>query len=253
MSKQELKNESVLKRPLQADSLKYYSQLHSFPWNVVTKVTCGITTATMAISLKHQNVLPLDVLSVACNLHQVPKHDKNYWVQATYDKQKIVIPVGTNIRKNMMENIEKDNNLQLLSVNKNNDNQYKPVFSLNTGYDHRGSLALFAEFGIKAEKLGDPKDKLSEKRLTHILKEGGVFMASVKSSVTAWEPNQGAPPTHVVLLTDVIHFKNEDWYYIVDPYSKTESKVVFLQPTRAFCEMEFSGYGTAIYVNEKTT
>lgn len=245
--------EKILQRNmLKADLVSYYSQIHSFPWDFIARRTCGITAASMAVSLKNSAVKPFDVLEEACNLHRVPGNSENFFLKVVGGNGKeILVPVGMSVG-NDVEKALSDDPLIKLSEKGGNVGEYRPVFSLNGGYDHRGSKDLFAQFGMRAEKLGEPKNKLKELDLVDRLKSGAVFMASVKNSITPWLNFSGSgPASHIVLLTDVVNFSGEDWYYVVDPYSPTNSRAVFLQPTVGFHDIEFNGYGTIVYIDGK--
>lgn len=235
---------------LKADLVSYYSQIYSFPWDFIARRTCGITAASMAISLKNSAVKPFDVLEEACNLHRVPENSENFSLKAVSDSGKeILVPVGMSVGDDVRVALKNDPRIKLSEKN-GNTGEYRPVFSLNGGYDHRGSKDLFAQFGMKAEKLGEPKNKLEEDDLISKLKSGAVFMASVKNSITPWLNFSGSgPASHIVLLTDVVNFSGEDWYYVVDPYSPSNSRAVFLQPTKGFHDIEFNGYGTVVYLD----
>lgn len=234
---------------LKADLVKYYSQLHSFPWTAVARRTCGITAATMAISLKIPDITPMDVLERASELHTVPSSGKNYWLEVDFQGKQFGVPGGQELDQKLLEQIHAEN-LNLTDQPKENADTYMPVFSLANGYDHRGSSRLFESFGMKAEMLGSKQNPLSTQKLKELIKSGAVFMASVTNSITPWLDFSGAgPATHVILITDLVHVMGEDWFYFVDPYSPTSKKAVFMQPADGFKEIEFNGFGTAIYLN----
>lgn len=231
---------------LKADKLRYYSQLKEFPWESVARRTCGITAAAMAISLFRPEVKPLDVLETACSLHEVPPDFSCSWVTFEHDGRKLTIPVGEKMDTKLAEALK---DKELSSVNPPGEiKNYRPVYSLNNGYDHRGSKELFGKYGIRAEMLGDKDRPVSAALLKEKIRAGAMFMASVTNSITPWlNFVGGGPATHVLLLTDIISFDNKDWYYIVDPYSPNGERAVFIQPVEGFHEIEFNGFGTVIY------
>lgn len=232
---------------LKADLIRYYSQLHCFPWEAVSRRTCGITAAAMAISFFRPEVEPMDVLKKAISLHKVPSEAKNYWLSLGFESEKILVPVGREIDGKLDEAIRKEG-LSVVACGESTGSEYKPVFSLANGYDHRGSEALFGEFGVKAEMLGDKEAPLGLKELGEVMGKGAMFMASVTNSITPWMNfSGGGPNTHVLLLTDLVNIGGVDCYHIVDPYSPSSLKAVFYQPVDGFHGIEFNGFGTAIY------
>ncbi len=243
--------EKIIQRNMfKADLVNYYSQLHSFPWTAVARRTCGITAATMGMSLVRPDVTPMDVLERASELHEVPSNSTNYWLEVDYEGKKIRIPAGQELDHKLLEHI-KTENLKLTDEVEDSQDRYNPIFSLANGYDHRGSQRLFESFGIKAEMMGSKQKPLSMDKLKDLIRSGAVFMASVTNSITPWLDFSGAgPATHVILITDLVHIMGQDWYYVVDPYSPTSIKAVFLQPADGFQEIEFNGFGTAIYPNK---
>lgn len=244
--------EKIIQRNmLKADLVSYYSQLHSFPWTAVARRTCGITAATMGLSLARPDVDPMDVLEMASKLHEVPRSRKNLWLEVTYEGKSLRIPAGQDLDTKLLGHI-RDEKLTLSDTAQNKSETYNPVFSLANGYDHRGSKRLFEAFGVRAEMMGSKQEPLSMEKLKEVIKSGAVFMASVTNSITPWLDFSGAgPATHVILITDLVHIMGQDWYYIVDPYSPTSKKAVFLQPADGFQDIEFNGFGTAIYPDLK--
>lgn len=232
---------------LKADQVKYYSQLKEFPWEAVARRTCGITAAAMAISYFRPETSPLDILKKAVSLHKVPKDWKCSWLTVEVGGEDVHIPIGQEMDEKLRKGLDK---MKVISDNLygSEAKEYFPVYSLSNGYDHRGSKKLFGEFGIRAEMLGDKDKPLSKEELKEKIKSGSMFLASVTNSITPWlNFVGGGPATHVLLLTDVLNFDGRDWYYLVDPYSPTGERAVFLQPVDGFHEIEFNGFGTVIY------
>lgn len=231
---------------LKADQLHYYSQLKEFPWEPVARRTCGITAAAMAISFFRPEVRPLDVLETACSQHQVPANFKCNWVTYEHNGKELTVPIGEKMDSKLSKELK---DKELSSINPHGEiSNYKPIFSLAKGYDHRGSKELFDKYGVRAEMLGDKSKPVDAVTLKEKIKAGAMFMASVTNSITPWLNFVGdGPATHVLLLTDIISFDQRDWYYVVDPYSPSGERAVFLQPTEGFHEIEFNGFGTVIY------
>lgn len=232
---------------LKADLIRYYSQLHCFPWTSVSRRTCGITAAAMAISFFQPDIEPIDVLIKATEIHKVPSNAKNLWLSVNSEKGKINIPAGQELDEKLLEAI-KTEKLNLTDKVSNKETEYKPIFSLANGYDHRGSRELFGSYGIKAEMLGDKDKPLSQNELRKRMRSGMMFMASVTNSITPWMNfSGGGPNTHILLLTDIVEIDSTEWYHIVDPYSPSSLKAVFYQPVDGFHDIEFNGFGTAIH------
>jgi hypothetical protein len=197
----------------------------------------------MAISLKHPEIKPIDVLKKASELHHVPKDDQNYWIVV----DGITIPIGSD-----MDPTLSSISVQRTSTNPHPTSEYNPVISAQRGYDHRGSERLFNAFGVEAKKLGDITKKVGVEELEPMIKASNVFMASVNNSVTPWMGSleQWGPSSHVVLITDIVNIDGQSWYHILDPYSPNGEPVKILRPTKSFHQVEFRGYGTVIKTKE---
>ncbi len=209
--------------------------------------TCGITAAAMGMSLHLPEVEPLEVLKKAASLHKVPSKMKNYWLRLSVDREQMMLPVGQLLDDSLLQAIKAEA-LELISDSEKNEAEYRPVFSLANGYDHRGSKELFAAFGVRAEMLGDKDKPLDLDGLRRVMRSGAMFMASVTNSITPWMNfSGGGPNTHVLLLTDIVQLGGAEWYHIVDPYSPNSLKAIFYQPVEGFHGIEFNGFGTVIY------
>ena len=236
---------------MKGDKIRYHSQLMAFPWKPVAKTACGITAATMAISYLKPEVTPMEVLIKACELHRVPNDWPCLWLVVEANGKTIEVPMAEKSDSALMIGSE-----GLLVSDKNPHEgviNYEPTFSINRGYDHRGSERLFRAFGIKASMVGDKNKPVEEAELMEAVGSGAMFVASVTRQLTTQvgQVAEGST-THVVLITDLIHFDDRDWYYIIDPYSLNNQKIEYLQPVEGFHKVAFNGYGTAIWMSSST-
>jgi hypothetical protein len=230
---------------LKGEKIKYYSQLQSFPWEMVAKSSCGITSAAMAISYYDNSVDPMDVLKVASKLHKVPKDENNYWVSVTKD---FLIPVGQKLNKKFNESIEA-NKLNVASIG-HSYGDYEPCFSIANGYDHRGSERLFKAFGIRAKMMGDKSSPAELDTVKNELRKGNMFLMSASRKNNPWiDIFGGQESNHIMLISDLVEKNNREYLYILDPFS--EKRLVHIEPVEKMVDFEFNGYGTVIYTNEE--
>lgn len=226
----------------------YHSQVTEYPpgWEYIARRTCGITSAAMAISLKHPDVSPLDVLLSASKLHLVPSGKVNYWLKTYLSNQEVYIPLGQNLPPDVPSHFTIVSEMP----KKNPSDSYRPVFSIENGYDHRGSEALFKQYGMSAEKVGDKNKPTSPEEIAGLVQQGCTLLLSVKNSVTPWleQYHFSGPLSHIVLLTDIVEMDGQPWYHLLDPYSPTGKEVEILRPSISFHATEFSGFGTAVNI-----
>ncbi len=230
---------------LKADSVKYFSQMAEFPWEPVAKRVCGITAAAMAITYFQPTVTPMAVLKKVCDLHTVPNDWPCVYLTVKQGEDEINVPVAESLDEAMTSELT---GMNLTNKNSRKNDRYQPVFSLVRGYDHRGSVRLFESFGIKAEMKGDKNKPIQADELREMIKGGAMFMPSVTRLLTTQVGRiTEILTTHVVLITDLVHFADRDWYYIMDPYSLNGEKIEYLQPVAGFHKVAFNGYGSLIF------
>lgn len=219
--------------------LEFYNQQDSFPWKLVGDRACGPTAAAMALSILKDDLepvsktSPLDVLEAISQIQKLPNEPINYYIELEHPHipiSRLKISVGHNMSVSLKEQIK---DLQLHCLPHEGD-QFIPIFTLNTGWDHRGSKRFFKTYGLKADKFGDINDKRSPETLTKELAKGSLIMASVLRKTTS----------HINLVVD---------------YSKKEQKLLIYDPMEGCPEwknlnkwlVNFRGYGTIIYPSLK--
>lgn len=228
------------------EKTKYFSQLKSFPWEMVAKSSCGITSAAMAISYFDKSITPMDVLRKASELHTVPENTVNYWLVVSNDSGNFSVPVGRTLSKRFIESSEREN-LKIVKEG-GSRGEYQPCFTIATGYDHRGSKRLFGAFDIKAEMLGDKNNPIDLKEVEREVRVGNMFLISASRKKDPWKDVfLGGPSNHIMLIIDIVKKDGKEYFYILDPFNTESERLVHMEEISSMADFEFNGYGTVIY------
>lgn len=225
--------------------IKYFSQLFCFPWEAVAKTSCGLTSATMAISYFLPDISPMEVFKTACKLHSVPANSHNYWLEVNNEGDTIQVPIGQRVSRKM-EDYAKNNNFRIITEGAC-EGRYEPVYSISNGYDHRGSERLFGQFGVKANKVGDFSNPVEQDEFIDEINNGNMFLVSVSNRNKEWKDFAGGGlSTHVILIYGIDKSSNE--FVALDPYSEDNCRKILLIPVKGGGDIEFNGFGTIVYV-----
>lgn len=229
---------------------EFFNQIKSFPWKAVGKRACGPTAVAMAINrLRNQSVFsdkisPLDIAFHASKINSLPgDRVQNKLLVESSDDTKGYIAIGDIVDDSLIQDIEIDkaNGKKIILFGAiPQEIDYKPVFTLNRGWDHRGSETFFAQYGIKAKKLGDPsEEKISLEMITEQLRSKNMFIASVEHKDDS---------SHLVLISGIDDDQVNPQLLINDPL---EQGPQWVSATEWYTK-NFRGYGTLIYNTQDT-
>lgn len=227
---------------------EFFNQLKSFRWPAIGKRACGPTAAASAINLLAKNdphiakVTPELVAFSAGHDTLIPLNKLQYYLQVNNAKANGThdyMPIGNTLPDGFREEVQAYNSLSIHEIvdRENTDTDaYDPTYTINGGWDHRGSERYFAKHGIRAHMLGDKNNRVDLLVLFRQIQKANMVMASVEHTQDS---------SHIELIVGYDEMSKSILVY--DPLANAPQWIPFEE-----WGGKFRGYGTVIYNNTDT-
>lgn len=207
----------------------YLSQLVDFSDETLKSNGCGI--ASVGMVMKYYSKL--------ININELAKYIIEKHVDGDIPVVKRKINIGSE-EITITVGKEEEVNPELGDIiEKGNQDQFNPTFTLKNGYDHRGSKSIFKDFDIQADIVENTDiNKIIENLITGHYE---FFLPSIHSLRRSW--------SHIVVLDHVSNCEydsNDLCVYIIDPGEENYNRSMKIFDLEFFKKL-YNGHGTAVF------